>query len=72
MHLTPFLVCHVCSELFLLPVFRSTWVTLMMMKFYLLSYDPCKMLFFLMEIPKVVREKHGKYLNTETYQSSVL
>lgn len=25
-----------------------------------------------MEIPKVVREKHGKYLNTETYQSSVL
>ena len=25
-----------------------------------------------MEILKVVREKHGKYLNTETYQSSVL
>lgn len=25
-----------------------------------------------MEIPEVIREKHGKYLNTETYQSSVL
>lgn len=57
---------------FFLSIFLSTWVTLRMMKFCLLSCDSCKMLFFLMEIPNVVREKHGKYLNTEKYQSSVL
>lgn len=31
---------------FLLSIFPTTWVTLMIMKFCFLSYDPYKMLFF--------------------------
>ena len=68
---TSFLVCHGNSELFSYPSFLVHGSLLMMMKFFLLAYDTCKVLFFLMEISKDVREKHGKHVNAEKYQSPI-
>lgn len=59
------------TELFSYPSFLVRGSLLMMMKLFLLAYDTCKVLFFLMEISKDVREKHGKHLNVEKYQSAI-
>lgn len=60
------------TEFFSYPYFLVHGPLLMMTKFCLLVHSACKILFFLMELSKGMREKHGKHLNAEKYQYLIL